>query len=104
MLLPCCAWSLDTPSSPIEVAQPVSLKRLAVSLPMGDGTQQFALLLAAPHDSHRVTEWQDRQQFEVGRDLEERLDFLQPTEANPVGGDPVGPGRQQHRLDRTARV
>src|SRR5213592_4196990 len=67
-------------------------------------TQRLALLLASFQGASRVAKRKDRQHIEAGRDVEQRLDFLEPTEAYPVRAHAIGPRRQQHGLDRTARV
>src|SRR5947199_10723162 len=67
-------------------------------------TQRLALLLASFQGASRVAKRKDRQHIEAGRDVEQRLDFLEPTEAYPVRAHAIGPRRQQHGLDRAARV
>ena len=71
---------------------------------MRDLPQSLAVLLPAPDGAGRVPERQDRQNLELRRDVEERLHLVESAEADPVRAYAVRPGREQHGLDRAARV
>src|SRR5713101_1292576 len=81
-----------------------SLERASIPLEMRHLAQRLALLLASSHGASRVAERKDRQHIEAGRDVEESLDLLEPTEAYPFRARAIGPRRQQHGLNRAARV
>src|SRR5437773_2384959 len=53
-------------------------------------TQRLALLLASFQGASRVAKRKDRQHIEAGRDVEQRLDFLESTEAYPVRAHAIG--------------
>src|SRR6266508_3949179 len=81
-----------------------SLERASIPLEMRHLSQWLALLLASSNGASRVAERKDCQDIEAGRDVEQGLGFLEPTEAHPVRAHAIGPRRQQHGLDRAARV
>ena len=65
---------------------------------------RFPLLLSAADCARGVSEREDRKHVEPGRDIEHRLGLVKVAEADPVRADAVGPGREQHRLDRSTGV
>ncbi len=68
----------------IDAGRPPSLERAGKPLQVCDLRQRFALLLAPAHGHGRVAEREDRQHLQLLRDVQQRLDRLQPSEADPV--------------------
>src|SRR3989442_7556683 len=82
----------------------LSLERLSEPLQVCHLEQRLALLLPVPDGPDWVPEREDRQQFELGRDVEDSVHLVESAETDPVRAHAIGPSREQHGLYRAARV
>src|SRR5438445_13296209 len=65
-------------------------------------TQRLALLLASFQGASRVAKRKDRQNIEAGRDVEQRLDFLEPPK--PTQFEPTLSAHAVNSMDWIARL
>src|SRR5829696_4330353 len=81
------------------------LKWMAKLLAVGYLSKRLALLLSASNSSSGIAKRQHCQYIKRFRNTQERLDGVHAADkANPVRPDSIGPGCEQHGLDRAAGI
>src|ERR1051326_3520206 len=111
MVSPSCrdlqSWNFQwSKSSRLEIPSFLRLfeERLAEASAVSDFRKRFAVLFPLTDSFGRISERDNGEHVQIAGDAQDRLDIVEPHEADPVRSDAFRPCGEDHRLNRAGSV